>query len=130
MLHGLEALAGSGDLRLELGDDQFHLEGEPGDAVTLADAEGMTVYADLDGDGIIDHISSVHADGGVDVFTTDPHRAAWGLAVPDPEVAPAVTPLSWGLADDTTPESGAGNPGTSLEKAGWHWIEHGEKGWL
>ena len=125
MLHGLDGLDGIGDLRLDLGDDQFHLEGGPGESVTLADAGGTTVYADLDGDGVVDHISSLHADGGFDVFTADPHRAAWGLAVPDPVRTPAEEPLSWGLDPETTPEKVTDGSGKTLEKAGWHRIEHG-----
>ncbi|GAB3708625.1 hypothetical protein [Corynebacterium nasicanis] len=125
MFHGLEGLDGGGELRLELGDDQFLLAGEAGEAVTLADAGGTSVYADLDGDGIIDHISSVHADGGFDVFTADPHRAAWGLAVSDPGNPPREAAAAWGLAGEATPESVHATPGESPEKTGWHRIEHG-----
>ena len=125
MFHGLEGLDGTGDLRLDLGDDHHLLEGDPGDTVTLADAGGTTVYADLDGDGVIDHISTVHADGGYDVFTADPHRAAWGLAVADPGSVRADEPAAWGLPPAVTPESGTLPPGKTWENAGWHRIERG-----
>ena len=123
MFHGLEGLDRGGDLTLDLGDDQYLLEGVPGESVTLADAGGSTVYADLDGDGIIDHISSTHADGGYDVYTADPHRAAWGL--PADGNPPPGEPRTWGLTPGATPESVDPRPGISPEKAGWHWIDGG-----
>ena len=125
MIHGLEGLDGGGALRLDLGGEHHLLDGDPGDSVTLADVDGTTVYADLDGDGVIDHISSVHADGRYDIWTTDPHRAAWGLAVPEPVKPQSGEPLAWGLAGMVTPESVASNQGISGEKARWRRIDGG-----
>lgn len=125
MFHGLEGLDGGGALHLDLGGEHHLLDGDPGDSVTLADSGGTTVYADLDGDGVIDHISSVHADGRYDIWTTDPHRAAWGLAVPEPVKSSSGEPLAWGLSAGVTPESVAANQGVSMEKARWRRIDGG-----
>lgn len=128
MFHGLEGLNGLdgvGGLLLELGDDQFHLDGEPGDTVTLADAGGSTSYADLDGDGVIDHIASVHAAGDYDVFTTDPHRAAWGLATSTPHNPGSREVAAWGLPREITPEMRTPGVAESPENAGWHRIDGG-----
>lgn len=127
-LHGLEETAASGEaegLWLWLGEERFGLDGAAGDSVTLADAAGTTVYADLDGDGIIDHISSVHHDGGYDIFTADPHRAAWGLVAGTPENLPSGGGRTWGLPPNPTPEKGPVVPGENRGKPGWHRIERG-----
>ncbi|QGU05694.1 DUF6802 family protein [Corynebacterium comes] len=127
-LHGLEDLTGAGDgdtLRLRLGGEQLELDGAVGDSVTLTDPGGTTVYADLDGDGVVDHISSVHQDGGYDVFTADPHRAAWGLVADVSGILPSDGGSEWGLPSDGTPEKGTAGRGENPGKAGWHRIERG-----
>ena len=125
MFHGLEGLSGSGGLRLDLEGEHHLLDGDPGDSVTLADGGGTTVYADLDGDGVVDHISSVHADGRYDIWTTDPHRAAWGLAVPEPVKPSSAEPPAWGLPPEATPESVASDQGVPVGKARWQRIGGG-----
>ena len=127
-LHGLEDLAAAGEggrLRLPLGDEHLELDGAAGDSVTLADPGGTTVYADLDGDGVVDHISSVHHDGGYDIFTADPHRAAWGLVAGEPGKPPPGGGSEWGLVPNATPEKGSESQGGHPGKAGWHRIERG-----
>jgi hypothetical protein len=127
-LHGLGDLAGTGDgdrLHLQLGDASFDLGGVVGDCVTLSDDTGTTVYADLDGDGVVDHISSVHHDGRYDVFTADPHAAAWGLTADIPGKSATGEAARWGLAPGDTPERGDSVSGESRRNAGWHRIEGG-----
>ena len=123
MFHGLTGLDGGGELHLHLHGDHHVLDGAPGDSVTLADAGGTSVYADLDGDGVVDHISSVHADGHYDVWTADPHRASWGLTVAEPSNTSFTAPLAWGLAPLATPESVPGNQGNSPENTRWQRID-------
>lgn len=127
-LHGLEGLTGAGDgdrLHLQVGDELIELGGVEGDCVTLSDYTGTTVYADLDGDGVVDHISSVHHDGGYDVYTADPHAAAWGLAADIPGKSAIEEAPGWGLAPESTPERGDIPSGESRGNAGWHRIERG-----
>lgn len=127
-LHGLDDLTGADEgatLHLRLGDEQFELAGAEGDCVTLSDGTGMTVYADLDGDGVVDHISSVHHDGGYEVYTADPHAAAWGLASDIPGKSAIEEAPGWGLAPEATPERGSASSGESRSNAGWHRIERG-----
>lgn len=127
-LHGLGDPVGAGDgdrLHLQLGDELIELGGVEGDCVTLSDATGTTVYADLDGDGVVDHISSVHQDGGYDIYTADPHAAAWGLTADIPGKSAIDEAPGWGLVPDDTPEKGSGFSGESRGNAGWHRIERG-----
>lgn len=127
-LHGLDGIAPGGEgerLELRLGDGTLELDGVAGESVTLADPGGSTVYADLDGDGVVDHISSVHHDGGYEVFTADPHRAAWGLVADESGNLHSAGGSPWGLAPDTTPEKGPSGQGAGQGNAGWHRIERG-----
>lgn len=127
-LHGLDGLSAAGEddpLLLWLGGGQFELGGAVGDSVTLTDDNGTTVYADLDGDGVVDHISSVHHDGGYDIFTADPHRAAWGLVVDPPGNLAEDGNSGWGLPPNGTPEMGGEGQGLNKGNPGWHRIERG-----
>ncbi len=44
-------------------DGQAYDLGGHEDSVTLADAQGLSIYADLDGDGTVDHVTTVRFDG-------------------------------------------------------------------
>lgn len=135
-LFGLEGLEGFGDpreepgegLRLTLGEREWLLEGEAGESVTLTDPGGMTIYADLDGDGEVDHITTLPAGGGYEVWSADPHAAAWGLpgvgegnGVPD-KVG------TWGLPPSSAPELGDSDSCPSQQNSGWWRIEREEMG--
>lgn len=126
-LDGLSDLSGAGEDRLSLwlGEGQIELGGAVGDSVTLTDHNGTTVYADLDGDGVVDHISSVHHDGGYEIFTADPHRAAWGLVGVPPEDPAPDGNSGWGLPPNGTPEMGESDQGLNQGSSGWHRIERG-----
>lgn len=125
-LHGLAGLAGEGEgLRLYLGDQEWGVGGVAGDSVTLCDAEGMTVYADLDGDGDVDHISTVHGDGRFEVYSADPHRAVWGLPDFDPLCDQPNTGVACEDSSQNTPEMRQ-RKGSHDEQADmWIRIEHG-----
>ena len=129
-LHGLEVItagtpAGEGDLTLRIGEDEYALGAAGADSVTLSDSNGITIYADLDGDGEVDHISSIHGDGGFDVYSADPHRAAWGLAGGDDHTGADGRTASWGLPADSTPGKGAPRSGVDQQTGTWLRIEQG-----
>lgn len=137
-LHGLPDDVAGGDapvtesspLRLRIAGREWELDSLGGEPVTLVDAAGMSIYADLDGDGEIDHISTVHATGGFEVWTADPHVAAWGL--PTPESAgesDADTDMvgqgGWGLPNDATPEMGVDDGGVTPPTGAWRCVDRG-----
>lgn len=63
-----------GDAVLDLGSPEADLDGDGFmEAVTRGDAHGLTVYTDVDGDGTVDHVSTVRFDGSYD---------SWRLANP------------------------------------------------
>ncbi len=131
-LHGLDDPGGTGPdgdgLRLNLEGREWFLDGTAGDSVTLADAGGVTVYADLDGDGEIDHITTLHAGGGHEVWSADPHAAAWGLPAVNSENAGFEQGETWGLPPAGTPELGGSQDWQDQQKSGWWRIEREENG--
>ncbi len=123
-LHGLaEGEPGDGGLRLPGVEGDLHLVGDPGESVTLADEEGVSVYADLDADGEIDHITSVHISGRVEVWSADPLAAAWGLPPDEPVNNVSDGAEKWGLAGDTTPGIGYGEEVPGERKGAWYVVE-------
>lgn len=63
-----------GDGVLDLGSPEADLDGDGFmEAVTRGDDRGLTVYTDADGDGTVDHVSTVRFDGSYD---------SWRLANP------------------------------------------------
>lgn len=59
---------------LDLGSPEADLDGDGFmEALTLEDHRGLTVYTDVDGDGTVDHVSTVRFDGSYD---------SWRLANP------------------------------------------------
>lgn len=109
-------------LRLTLGASEWELAGEAGGSATLSDIDGVTIYADLDGDGNIDHISTVHNDGRQEVFSADPHRAAWGLMGDNEEERSQSGRSPWGLPVDGTPALGGEMSGVPQIIGTWHRI--------
>lgn len=98
---GLHVPVGSGVL--DLGSPEADLDGDGFmEAVTREDARGLTVYTDVDGDGTVDHVSTVRFDGSYD---------SWRLANPAVGVAfggftneaaasdPAPAPARWERTD-------------------------------
>lgn len=138
MLHGLnESVSGGGadvtesvGLRLRIEGREWELDSVDGDPVTLVDADGMSIYADLDGDGEVDHISTVHAAGGFEVWTADPHIAAWGLPRREPAdksggEGNSAAAGGWGLPEPSTPEMGVGDGGGPTPPAAWRCVDRG-----
>lgn len=132
-LHGLAGIVAGADvgdpgddqLALEISGRRWWLDAAAGDSVTLVDDNGMTIYADMDGDGEVDHISTVHSAGGFEVWSADPHVEVWGL--PGAEVAdvPSGHGAGWGLPQVSTPEIGSQNGGVDHETGGWRCVDRG-----
>ena len=85
------------DSLFDLGAPGADLEGDGFmEAVTLEDARGLTVFTDSDGDGSVDHVSTVRFDGSYD---------SWRLAgtAPEPPDGPAeaaaIAPARWERID-------------------------------
>ena len=76
------------------------------EAVTLGDDRGLTVYTDADGDGTVDHVSTVRFDGSYD---------SWRLANPTEGV-----PFG-GFVNEAREDGGEGSP----VPARWERIDHG-----
>lgn len=133
-LHGLPEDVIGGDfadaddevLRLRIAGREWELESTHGDPVTLVDAEGMSTYADLDGDGEVDHISTVHTAGGFEVWSADPHVADWGLPGGwSGQHDAGADPAGWGLPEGPTPENGGGGRGGAQNPAAWRCVDRG-----
>ena len=94
-----------GDDVLDLGSPEADLDGDGFmEAVTRCDIRGLTVYTDVDGDGTVDHVSTVRFDGSYD---------SWRLANPTEGV-----PFG-GFTNDTEPgPSGAAHPPARWERTG------------
>ncbi|MGP6175216.1 DUF6802 family protein [Corynebacterium sp. A21] len=134
-LHGLPEVSegvggmesGAEILHLRIGDREWELAAL-GESATLADANGMTIYADIDGDGEVDHISTVHADGTFEVWSSDPHLAAWGLLTERGSGA-AIVPVggfgNWGLPESGTPEMGVREGGVDHVRGEWQCVDRG-----
>ena len=92
---------------LDLGAPEADLDGDGFmEAVTRGDVRGLTVYTDVDGDGTVDHVSTVRFDGSYD---------SWRLANPAEGV-----PFG-----GFTNEAGSTNPGSEPTPARWERIDYG-----
>lgn len=96
-----------GDDVLDLGSPEADLDGDGFmEAVTRGDGRGLTVYTDVDGDGTVDHVSTVRFDGSYD---------SWRLANPTEGV-----PFG-GFTNEAYVES----PDSPPTPARWERIDHG-----
>lgn len=96
-----------GDGVLDLGSPEADLDGDGFmEAVTRGDDRGLTVYTDVDGDGAVDHVSTVRFDGSYD---------SWRLANPTGGV-----PFG-----GFTNEPHSGPPGSQPPSARWERIDYG-----
>ena len=111
----------AGGMILEIGGEWFDLGPGVGDgdddgiadSVTLADDRGLSIYSDVDGDGTVDHVTTVLFDGTYETWTA-------------------------AAASDSTPKSSGGTPSgvwaDSVDKRespstwGAHEWERGERG--
>lgn len=90
---------------LDLGSPEADLDGDGFmEAVTLADDRGLTVYTDADGDGTVDHVSTVRFDGSYDSWRLANPTAgtAFGGFTNEPEETgtdPDPSPARWERTD-------------------------------
>ena len=57
-------------------DGQLYDLGDDEGSITLADDSGLSIYSDLDGDGTVDHVTTVRFDGTWESWSSDDVRAA------------------------------------------------------
>ncbi|MDU0479129.1 hypothetical protein QVA66_07735 [Staphylococcus chromogenes] len=77
---------GEGGLLFEAGGQQYEVSAGGAQMHTEYGAAGMTVYADLDDDGVVDQVSAVNYDGSYQVFQREdgldsvdtPANRGWG----------------------------------------------------
>lgn len=78
------AAGATGGMILEIGGEYFDLGPGTGDvdadgiadSVTLADDRGLSIYADVDGDGTVDHVTTVLFDGTYETWTASSATSA------------------------------------------------------
>ena len=69
-IDGQSADVGGAGLVVEV-DGQLYDLGDDDGAITLADDSGLSIYSDLDGDGTVDHVTTVRFDGTWESWSSD-----------------------------------------------------------
>lgn len=87
----------------------------------LPGANGMTILADLDGDGVVDHVSMHRFDGRFEVWSAVAGGADWGLSGD----GSAEVRREWGLPADNAPGRGWEVPDTSYLESRWMRVDRG-----
>lgn len=118
----LSAVTGvPGGLALEIDGELVEI-GAPGqESVTHPHAAGLTIYADLDGDGVVDHVTAHDYAGGYEVWSRQSMPADWGL----PTGTPVNPSTLWGLESEDTPVRGQGMTSNDHMIDGWICIDRG-----
>ena len=74
-IDGQSADVGGAGLVVEVEGQLYDLGDDEG-SITLADDSGLSIYSDLDGDGTVDHVTTVRFDGTWESWSSDDARAA------------------------------------------------------
>ena len=74
-IDGQSADVGGAGLVVEVEGQLYDLGDDEG-SITLADDSGLSIYSDLDGDGTVDHVTTVRFDGTWESWSSDDTRAA------------------------------------------------------
>ena len=74
-IDGQSADVGGAGLVVEV-DGQLYDLGDDEGSITLADDSGLSIYSDLDGDGTVDHVTTVRFDGTWESWSSDDVRSA------------------------------------------------------
>lgn len=87
-IDGQSADVGGAGLVVEVEGQLYDLGDDEG-SITLADDSGLSIYSDLDGDGTVDHVTTVRFDGTWESWSSDDVGAAdaMGGAAADTESA-------------------------------------------
>ena len=96
-IDGQSADVGGAGLVVEV-DGQLYDLGDDEGSITLADDSGLSIYSDLDGDGTVDHVTTVRFDGTWESWSSDDVRAAdamGGAAVETVSAAGKWDAYSW-----------------------------------
>ena len=96
-IDGQSADVGGAGLVVEV-DGQLYDLGDDEGSITLADDSGLSIYSDLDGDGTVDHVTTVRFDGTWESWSSDDVRGAdamGGAAVEPASVAGKWDAYSW-----------------------------------
>lgn len=110
-----------GGLALELEGELVEIGGVGEESVTLPNPNGMTIFADLDGDGVVDHVTMHNFDGGYEVWSQQAAESGWGL----PDVEPLKPVSMWGLESDVSPDWGRKVDMGSSGEGRWMCIDRG-----
>lgn len=88
-IDGQSADVGGAGLVVEV-DGQLYDLGDDEGSITLADDSGLSIYSDLDGDGTVDHVTTVRFDGTWESWSSDDVRATDAMGGAAAETASAV----------------------------------------
>lgn len=139
---GLENPPSSEDgLTLHTAGRDFSLAGEAGGSATVHGDEGFAVFADLDGDGVVDQVAEVRHDGSYKIFRPRSFADAeeyWGLEQQEVQESscllsePATESFGdivddpvWGVENSFTPVKGKGILGEFHKDPEWTCMEWG-----
>lgn len=110
-----------GGLALELGGEVVEIGGVGEESVTLSSPNGMTIFADLDGDGVVDHVTMHNFTGGYEVWSHEAVENGWGLPTEE-----SLKPVSrWGLESEVSPNWGREVDMESSREGRWMCIDRG-----
>ena len=87
-IDGQSADIGGAGLVVEV-DGQLYDLGDDEGSITLADDSGLSIYSDLDGDGTVDHVTTVRFDGTWESWSSDDVGAADAMGGAAAETASA-----------------------------------------
>lgn len=116
------AVAGvPGGLAVEIDGEMIEIGGIGEESLTLPNSNGMTILADLDGDGVVDHVTMHNFAGGYEIWSCGAAESGWGLAGP----ATANPSAGWGLESEVAPERGREKGGRGHLGSPWVRIDKG-----
>ncbi len=110
-----------GGLAVEIDGELVEVGGVGEESVTLPHSKGMTILADLDGDGIVDHATMHQFSGSYEVWSAQAAGTGWGLP-DDTESNPS---SGWGMESDTAPGKGWENVGEERTESLWTRVDRG-----
>lgn len=110
-----------GGLAVEFDGELVEIGAVGEESITLPNPNGMTILADLDGDGVVDHVTMHNYAGSYEVWARGASVADWGLPGP----VSGNPPPHWGLESDVAPVRGREVIIESRMGGGWSRIEKG-----